>query len=318
MKNLKLLLLGLLTPLFFGGVFAFDLTADEVSYLNNNALNQGSFTNQALYTLYYNPNHITYDNLCVVFSWLVRNYRSSSYNIYGSTADNWAPAGWSIHDDFARYHLYCLPYWNFEYLKLSYASAYKYETFTTNYFWVLDANKIINWYLGFDVQDLLYNYNQCSTDLNQCDTSVQQCLLDKESLSWQLASCNEDKISLNNNIDSLTLQLQNCLWQSCNGSGDYWTGAIFNQYSLYRTDDEIDYSTPITNNLFLPLGYKWKINEDNILSIAKINTLESAYQFSESDKPVVINSMWFVMLFFLGTWLLIVVIMYLRRFISKK
>ena len=322
MKKLRLFLLWLLTPLLFGNVFALNFSQDEVNYIVNNSINSWSFTNVNSYILYdYWSNPTTSQDLCIVFSWLTfTNVERPAYSI-SVTPDpsryEYETVQWGAS---YPYFLYCTNLIDFRYLKILQAKTSSYKSnFNVDRFRVLPASKITNWYLGFDIDSLLSNYNQCQTDLNNCDTITSQCLVDKSTLSWQLVSCNADKVSLNNNIDSLTLQLQNCLWQSCNGSGvDIGTWLYFNQYSLYRTDDEIDYSTPITNNLFLPLWYKWKINEDNILSIAKINTLETAYQFDDTGKTTVINSMSIVMLFFLGTWLLIVVIMYLRRFISKK
>lgn len=312
MKKLRLLLLGLLTPLLCGVSFGFDLTSDEITYLNNNSLNQGSFTDQALYTLYYNPDQITYDNLCVIFSWLVRNYTSSSYNIYGSTTSTWAPNEWSIHDAFAHYHLYCLPYWNFKYLKLSYANAYKNETFTTNYFWVLDANKIINWYLGFDVQGLLNNYNQCSTDLNQCDTSVQQCLIDKESLSWSLATCNSDKESLTNYNEALSTQLNECLNNQSTWSNLSWL--ILNNNSLFRYLDDSLLSLPINNNLFLPLGYQGALDSWNVLYIKAIDEEEPIpYYIAEEDKISIIDILSYLFIFLLWVGVIFSLIKLFRK-----
>lgn len=176
------------------------------------------------------------------------------------------------------------------------------------------------------ISTLSWSLATCQNSLSQCqasncDTQLSQCIIDRDnlsssvtSLSWSLASCNEDKTSLQNYNNSLSSQLDECLlWSS-------WENLSWSciDYSLFWQDDETMFSLPITNNLFLPNGYKWKLDEDNVLSIAKLNTLETAYHFDDTDKTTVINSMSLVMLFFLGTGLLIVVIMYLRRFISKK
>lgn len=318
MKTLRLLLLGILTPLLCGSVFAFDLTNDDLNYINSVAYTSWSSS------FNWTTNFVLYDHwwswdwnssICVLF----HNYQDTEqikFLVFGSEDSTTTTVGYNFFRWITQpYALYCRgmhPSWRY----LIYQS---FDNWSTSFdYYVVDAADIFNWNLWFDIAWLTSQLTSCQSNLSSCNTDKNLCLNDKSTLSWQLASCNEDKISLNNNIDSLTLQLQNCLGQSCQWSGDYGSWLFFNQYSLYRTDDEVDYSTPITNNLFLPLGYKWKINEDNILSISKINTLETAYQFKEEDKPVVINSMSIVMLFFLWTGLLILLIMYLRRFIHKK
>lgn len=176
------------------------------------------------------------------------------------------------------------------------------------------------------ITTLSWNLATCNTNLNNClnsncDTQLSQCIIDRDNalssittLSWSLASCNEDKSSLQNYNNSLNSQLNQCLlWWS-------WENLSWSciDYSLFWTDLDTNYSLPITNNLFLPNGYKWKYNEDNVLSIAKINTLETAYQFSDDDKITIIDLLSMVMLFLLATWSLIWIILFLKRLIIKK
>ena len=66
------------------------------------------------------------------------------------------------------------------------------------------------------------------------------------------------------------------------------------------------------------MGYKWKINEDNILSISKINTLEASYQFSEEDKVNIIDIFTTIMIFLLATGWLISIILFLKRLFLKR
>ena len=212
MKKLRLLLLGLLTPLLFSGVFAFDLSSDEITYLNNNALNQWSFSSVTDYALYnYGNNNHDPMNYCVIFSWL-----SFSWNPYYSIVG--ANSMWLV--DNANVQVwYSLPYfiycWHVQYsiyVKIAWTRQASTTYISVDKFWYLDASKITNWNLWFYVQHLLDNYNQCQTDLNFCDTITSQCLEDKNILSWQLATCTEDKTSLQNYNETLTTELTHDHW----------------------------------------------------------------------------------------------------------
>ena len=308
MHKIKYLLLGLLTPLFCGFVFAFDLTDDEVSYLNQNALNQWSFSNVVSYLLYdvwSVPD--TKDNYCFIFSWFNDNWSINftytintvdnvNTNYFSSPRNSWATQ---------PYNMICLNF-GWRYIKLLAPDSNHH--YYTDYFWTIKADKIIDWHLWIDVDWLL-------NDLSQCDTSVQQCLIDKESLSWSLASCNADKVSLQNYNNSLSDQLNQCLESSTSWDYASW---LFLNYNLFWSDSDTMFSLPITNNLFLPTWYKWKIDDDNVLSIAKLNNLESAYMFSDDDKVNIIDLLSMVMLFLLATWSLIWLIVFLKRLVIKK
>ena len=150
--------------------------------------------------------------------------------------------------------------------------------------------------------------SDCQWNWSHCDTLYGQCV---ENLSW----CNADKVSLQNYNDSLSSQLNSCLASLTSWENASW---LYLTYNMFWQDSDSMFSLPITNNLFLPNGYKWKLDDDNVLSIAKLNNLEAAYMFSDDDKVNIIDLLSMVMLFLLATWSLIWLIVFLKRLVIKK
>ena len=150
--------------------------------------------------------------------------------------------------------------------------------------------------------------SDCQWNWSHCDTLYGQCV---ENLSW----CNADKISLQNYNDSLSSQLNSCLASLTSWENASW---LYLTYNMFWQDSDSMFSLPITNNLFLPTWYKWKLDDDNVLSIAKLNNLEAAYMFSDDDKVNIIDLLSMVMLFLLATWSLIWLIVFLKRLVIKK
>ena len=309
--KIKLFLLWLITPLLFGVSFWFDLTSDEITFLNNNATQKWSFTNVWNYTLldYWSVPSERLD-YCFIFSWFLYN-NSTAFPFSLISTVNTSPTAFSperLYGSVLPYSMYCFTFTS-RYVKLLKPENSSY-TYSADYFWSIEASKIFNGSLWFDIQWLLDSYDTCSNNLNQCDTSVQQCLLDKDNLSTSLTSCESDKSSLQNYNDSLTSQLNQCL--NSNLTWDFFSWG-FLRYSLFWNDDESMFSLPITNDLFLPVGYKWKLNEDNVLSIAPINTIENALLFDDEAKNTTVNSLAYIMLFLIASGLIMVLLRFLKK-----
>lgn len=313
MKNIRLLLLGLLTPLLCGVSFAFDLTQDELNYINNNKLAEGSFSNVSSYQLYDNWDRDHWFDVCLIFSWFTYSPNNAEYTILlsNSSYSSYAP---TIYSASQPYTLICLPYYDYRYISIVRSNSNNHfnDIFSVDHYWVLNANKIINWNLGFDVQGLLDNYNQCQTDLNSCDTITNQCFEDKSILSWQLESCNSDKESLTNYNEALSTQLNECLnnqWSWVNLS---WL--VLNNNSLFWYLDDSLLSLPINNNLFLPLGYQGALDSWNVLYIKPIDDDEPIpYYIADEDKISIIDILSYLFIFLLWVGVIFSLIKLFRK-----
>ena len=325
MNRLKLLLLALITPLLCGISFA----TNNFDNLQNYIISTGSFTNiwSNVYTGLYLFDTSVSRSVCMAFSWLT----SWKYVQWGFQNKISAPnvvIRYSV--DFPNDYLWLsCSWWNKDIIVWYTTSTTPVDYVVYDFGAFLSATSD-NWGWGSDCSSIQSQLTQCQSDLtscqnSNCDTQLSQCLEDKSSLqssynsllssnsslSGSLSSCLEDKLSLQNYNNSLSTQLNECLLWSWNNWS--WT---FN-YSLFWQDEEM-YSLPITNNLFLPTGYKWKLDEDNVLSIAKLNTLESAYMFTEEDKVTIIDILSIVMLFLLATWSIIWLIAFFKHLFTKK
>ena len=129
-----------------------------------------------------------------------------------------------------------------------------------------------------DYNTLSWSYNTCIDTLNvkqgllsTCESDLQSCQnwADTSCLQCQenLSGCLSDKANLQNYNNSLSLQLNECL--SSWGAWDLlsWDCQTF---SLFWTNDNLPYSLPIRNNLFLPDWFQSYISW-GVQAISKIN-----------------------------------------------
>ena len=144
----------------------------------------------------------------------------------------------------------------------------------------------------------------CQSNGSHCDTLYWVCV---ENLSW----CNADKLSLQNYNDSLSSQLNECLANSD------WTWELLTwdclQNSLFWLDNENMLSLPITNNLFLPNGYWGYLTTWNVLWISSLEDHSKVYEFDSWAKETTVNSIAYIMLFLIATWLIMVLLRFLKR-----
>ena len=139
-----------------------------------------------------------------------------------------------------------------------------------------------------DYNTLSWSYNTCIDTLNvkqglltTCQTDLQSCQnwVDASCLQCQenLSGCLSDKTNLQNYNNSLSLQLNECLsnW----GAWDLlsWDCQTF---SLFWTNDNLPYSLPIRNNLFLPDWFQSYISW-GVQAISKIN--KDQYSFDSFE-----------------------------------
>ena len=335
--KIKYLLLGLLTPLFVSFCSAYNISQENIDYINSIALKTWSNINTTawyfdLYQLS-NPDANIYRNLCVLFSWF--NLTNTVPYVIRFSWELWTNSSANIYVSSLNYNLYCNSWWR-KYFQISFKNS---VAFTIDYYWVFDAEDLINRSLSVsdcssvesELATMSWNYNTCLSSLNEktwllttcqndlascsnsCDTLVSQCMQDKSTLQTSLSGCVEDKASLQNYNDSLSSQLQDCLMT--NTSWNVITWFILNQYSLFWKDWGVDYSLPITNSLFLPNWLKAKINSDNVLSIAKANSIETAYNITDEDfKNNVFNNFSVVYLFLFSCGLFLIFIYAIRRY----
>ena len=340
MNKIKLLLLWLITPLLFGVSFAINLSSNDIDYLDTVSFASGSFSNIHTKQLYVFTDNVSSDNIrnvCVVFSWLTASDNFSS--TFGVVMVNTAPWNrlstplWLTYKPATPYTLMCINWrrQSFNVGSLASDTSLTYSTDNWRLFYADDLLNIRNnwgWSSSCDyssyestINTLSWNLATCNTNLNNClnsncDTQLSQCIIDRDNalssittLSWSLLSCNEDKASLQNYNNSLTDQLNQCLlWSWDNLS---WSACF--DYSMFWQDGNDNYSLPITNNLFLPSWYKWKYNEDKIVSIAPINSIENALLFDDTAKETTVNSLAYIMLFLLATWLIMVLLRFLKK-----
>lgn len=146
--------------------------------------------------------------------------------------------------------------------------------------------------------------SDCQSNGSHCDTLYWVCV---ENLSW----CNSDKLSLQNYNDSLSSQLNECLANSD------WTWELLSwdclQNSLFWLDNENMLSLPITNNLFLPNGYWGYLTTWNVLWISSLEDHSKVYEFDSWAKETTVNSIAYIMLFLIATWLIMVLLRFLKR-----
>lgn len=321
MKKIKLLLLALITPLLCGVSFWINLTQDTIDYINSISIASWSnLSSTAWYIDLYrvpSPVNNSYLNYCVLLSWFNISSSASFVVRFNWNLDTSTSTPFYVSN--INYNLYCATWWR-KYFQISFNSSTAYRL---DNFWVFNANDILNQGSFYDCSSIESQLNQCQSDLtscqaSNCDTQLSQCIIDRDNalssittLSWSLLSCNEDKASLQNYNDSLSSQLNACLSFSSSWDNLSWSACF--DYSMFWQDGNDNYSLPITNNLFLPSWYKWKYNEDKIVSIAPINSIENALLFDDSAKETTVNSLAYIMLFLLATWLIMVLLRFLKK-----
>lgn len=147
---------------------------------------------------------------------------------------------------------------------------------------------------------LSWDYATCQSSLNSCQNNWSSC----DTLYWvcveNLSGCNSDKLSLQNYNESLSSQLSECLSNSENWTWTSGSGLMLVNNSLFWYYNESLLSLPITNNLFLPLGYQWVLDSGNVLYISALSGSEpEQYYFSDDDKVSIIDLLSYLFIFIL-------------------
>lgn len=173
------------------------------------------------------------------------------------------------------------------------------------------------WTLSWSLASCNSSLSSCQSDLsacsNGCDTLINQCEENLWICQTNYSGCVITNASLQNYNDSLSSQLNECL--SSWSWSISWSWFVFNSFDIFWSDGWNSYSLPITNNLFLPNGYKGVLSVDNVLSIARANSYSTALQITDSDfNNKVVWSYSVVFLFFMSSWLFLVFIYVIRKY----
>lgn len=348
MKKLKFLLLSLLTPLFIGVSFAdsLDLTTFDFvwnywkSYVDwsntNNTYNP--WITLAVNKLYcidiksftckypsawgwsscsYNVDlHLTTPNSVIsyFFTSSLTITRDSSISLSSNVWSVWCFMSDSVwFDTIAQLPDYVS--FNFDlYSKDVFSVGVSDCSQDPNYLQCLDRVNELNW----QVWTLSWSLQTCNSDLatctNSCDVSVSQC---RESLSW----CQSDLTNMTNYNDSLNSQLQECLanspipdtpceWTWCDEIIS-WTNTMF---SMFRSVEDMMYSLPLSNNIYLPRWYRWYVDSwvVAIWEIEKKKIVIDDDSFNEINKSYYKVFAWLIFLFLTALFTY-----YLKKFITK-
>ena len=274
-KSIRLLLLGLLTPLFCGVSFASSCTNyvnQVISYPYTN------FNSSVSSSAYYCVKSDSLKSVSFVYEW-----------------SDWENHNWfvSVWVDFCF-----IPFENNQLIINSIWSNLDYNTdfpfnFSVSSSCGLFSSSVENQYLTCS-QDL----SSCNSDLSSCQNNGSNC----DTLVWvcqeNLSGCMADKSSLQNYNEALTTQLNECLNNQWTWSNLTWI--VLNNNSLFWYLDDSLLSLPINNNLFLPLGYQGALDSWNVLYIKSIDEEEPEnYYITEEDKISIIDILSYVFVFFL-------------------
>lgn len=332
--KIKYLLLSLLTPL----LVSFCSATTNFDNLQDYLVDSGYFLKDSSKSRYRAYKSFTANTNHLVCVWADKQYSWGFYSFWTSV-ETWTytttspnllvPTNQYFPFDTELYSLTC-SWWNKNWIwiridastnganyKIYDFSSFLSATITNNWGWGSDCSSVENQLsscqssldtMSWSLASCQSSLSDCQWNWSHCDTLYGQCV---ENLSW----CNADKVSLQNYNDSLSSQLNSCLASLTSWENASW---LYLTYNMFWQDSDSMFSLPITNNLFLPNWYKWKLDDDNVLSIAKLNNLEAAYMFSDDDKVNIIDLLSMVMLFLLATWSLIWLIVFLKRLVIKK
>lgn len=85
-------------------------------------------------------------------------------------------------------------------------------------------------------------------------------------------------------------------------------------YNLYWVDDDITYSVPLTNDIYLPSGYRAFV-DSGVVWISRLKSLEYANSINdESFNNWVVENFWQVFLFLMSSGLFLVFLYVIRRY----
>lgn len=118
--------------------------------------------------------------------------------------------------------------------------------------------------------------------------------------------CSSNYSSLLQYSNSLDDQLDECL-QSYS-----WLDYLMFNLQWYWDDWNL-YSLPVSNDLFLPSGYRAYV-DSGVVMIWKNLSLESAYSISDEDFQEVMNSYWVVLLYLFWSALFLVFLYTIRKY----
>lgn len=312
MKNLRLLLLGLLTPLLcFGLSFASSPYVLQVNGCDC-ILNMSNCLSQLDREYITN----TYSISPVCFNFSFEDY----YHIFSSVNFQWNYSNWNYSFDFNS------PYKSFWFCDSDInrlLNSFDNIHFQWNVNMCQELPMTISFYdsssFGWDCSYFEDQYLICSQDLSTCqsnlsgaNSTLNTCQSDLSScqnngsncdtLYWvcveNLSGCISDKESLTNYNEALSTQLNECLNNQGSWSNLSWL--ILNNNSLFWYLDDSLLSLPINNNLFLPLGYQGALDSWNVLYIKAIDEEEPEnYYITPEDKVSIIDILSYIFVFFL-------------------
>ena len=306
MTKLRLLLIWLLTPLFFGVSFATDYWQFDL-YQSNNF----NISNVDKWVVCIKPvsNYIMLqaieiretNNYSQIY-WLQMWWGSLSYETCFLN-DNSQDLSFIFQGNF----------WDHTYIKIEgfeiwdpncSSDLISCESSLENYRSLYNACNTAYSTCSNNLQTMSWNYATCQSSLSSCQSDLLNCnWWNCDTLLWvcqeNLSGCTADKTSLQNYNDSLTSQLNECLqnqgWTGSNGSGLM----LVNNSLFWYYDDNL-LSLPITNNLFLPLGYQGVLDSWQVLYISALSWDEpKQYYFTDEDKISIIDILSYLFIFIL-------------------
>jgi len=182
----------------------------------------------------------------------------------------------------------------------------------SNYLQCLESLNTANW----TISSLSWSLASCQSDLSSCqwgaDAAYLQCLEDKESCQTSLNSLSWQYLSCVNYNSSLSDQLNECL----QNSSSTWEELICNTYSLNRYNWNDTYSSQIHNDLRLPRGYKWYLDE-GVLWIKNIYDPDNAYSLDWEEFEKVVNSYGILFLFLFSGGLFVLFLYLIRKYFTS-
>ena len=88
----------------------------------------------------------------------------------------------------------------------------------------------------------------------------------------------------------------------------------FMVYNLYWVNGDNTYSIPLTNDIYLPNGYR-AYSDSGVIAISPINSIENAFSIWTSDfQNNVIENIWVVYLFLFSCGLFLIFLYAIRRY----
>ena len=115
------------------------------------------------------------------------------------------------------------------------------------------------------------------------------------------------------NLTSYQNQYTTCVWELSNVY-ETLSWLEYLTFNLYWFDNDTVYSVPLTNDVYLPIGYRAVIDSGVVL-IEKLQTIENAYSLGDNDfKDNVVSNYGVVYLFLVSSGLFLILLYAIRRY----